>query len=55
MNIPSVSQFCYLAWYILNDDWPLYHGRILEYIKELANSSFLSRFGGDRKLASFKV
>ena len=22
MNVPSVTQFCYLAWYLINDDWP---------------------------------
>jgi hypothetical protein len=21
MNVPSVTQFCYLAWYLLNDNW----------------------------------
>jgi hypothetical protein len=22
MNVPSVTQFCYLAWYLMNYDWP---------------------------------
>lgn len=49
MNIPSVSQFVYLLWYILNDDWALYRGRIVKFLKENNSGSaktLLSHFGG---------
>jgi hypothetical protein len=50
MNIPSVSQFVYLAWYILNDDWVLYRGRIITFIKS-ASAELLSCFDGDSTAA----
>ena len=35
MNIPSVTQFCYLSWYILNSDWDLFKSILkLEILRE---------------------
>lgn len=49
MNVPSVSQFVYLLWYILNDDWELYRGRIVRFLngaRDLQLNALLSRFDG---------
>ena len=32
MNVPSVSQFLYITWYILNNDWALHRARILKFL-----------------------
>lgn len=32
MNVPSVSQFLYLTWYILNEDWDLHRARMLQFL-----------------------
>jgi hypothetical protein len=50
MNVPSVTQFVYLLWYILNDDWPLYRGRIVKFLAENEGDGALAligRFNGD--------
>ncbi len=50
MNVPSVSQFVYLLWYILNDDWPVYRGRMIRFLSTDTSASamsLLSRFSGD--------
>lgn len=53
MNIPSVSQFLYISWYILNDDWDLHRGRILSFLNFPATrddvKAVLSRFGSKEK------
>lgn len=49
MNVPSVSQFVYLLWYILNDDWALYRGRMVKFVTDSTSASaeaLLSRFAG---------
>lgn len=51
MNVPSVSQFLYMTWYILNSDWNLYRGRIIQYLKKEPRSkslrALLRRFGDE--------
>jgi len=34
MNVPSVSQFLYLTWYILNEDWDLHRARMLQFLDQ---------------------
>jgi hypothetical protein len=49
INVPSVSQFVYLLWYILNDDWTVYRGRIKKFLKESCTADalrLLDRFSG---------
>ena len=49
MNVPSVSQFVYLLWYILNDDWELFRGRIVRFLNgppDAGRAALLMRFSG---------
>lgn len=46
MNIPSVNQFIFLAWYILNSDWALFRGRIIKYLNGRPSDALLDRFEG---------
>ncbi len=34
MNVPSVTQFCYLAWYIMNYDWERVRGLMVTHLKK---------------------
>jgi hypothetical protein len=45
MNVPSVSQFVYLLWYILNDDWAMYRGRIIIFLSESSSVEALALIG----------
>jgi hypothetical protein len=47
MNVPSTTQFWYLAWYILNSDWKLFRGRIVDYLKGDPSPALLGRFSGN--------
>jgi len=49
MNVPSTTQFWYLAWYILNSDWKLFRGRIVDYLKGDPSPALLGRFSGNNK------
>ncbi len=49
MNVPSVSQYVYLLWYILNDDWELFRGRIVRFLNgppDAGRAALLMRFSG---------
>lgn len=49
MNNPSTTQFWYLAWYILNSDWKLFRGRIVDYLQGDPSPVLLGRFSGNNK------
>lgn len=49
MNVPSTTQFWYLAWYILNSDWKLLPGRVVDCLKEDPSPALLGRFSGNNK------
>ena len=34
MNVPSVTQFCYLAWYIMNCDWERVRGLMVTHLQK---------------------
>ena len=45
MNVPSVTQFVYVTWYLLNDDWELYRGRLITFLESTSLPALLDRFG----------
>jgi len=49
MNVPSTTQFWYLAWSILNSDWKLFRGCIVDYLKGDPSPVLLGRFSGNNK------
>jgi hypothetical protein len=49
MNVASVNQFIFLAWYILNSDWSMFRGMIIQYITDKPSQILLNRFQGATK------
>lgn len=59
MNVLSVTQFLFITWYILNDDWEMYKGRMIKFLnfdsRRADVRAVLGRFAGGRVEALEKL